>query len=77
MSSTEILYAIGDMFQTFFIFYDKVGNYFNDFLIVFGFFAFGYWMNLQRKFNAASNVPVEIKDNAGWYKENADKKILK
>jgi hypothetical protein len=34
-------------------------------------------MNLQRKFNAASTVPVEIKDNEGWYKENADKKQLK
>jgi hypothetical protein len=77
MSSTDIFYAIGDLFQKFFLFYDVVGNYFNNAVIVLGFIGFAYWMNIQRKFNAASNVPVEIKDNTGWYKENADKKQLK
>ncbi|MBU3658757.1 MAG: hypothetical protein FGM14_02715 [Flavobacteriales bacterium] len=77
MSSTDFFYALNDLFQKLFLFYDVVGNYFNNIVIVFGFLGFGYWMNLQRKFNAASNVPVEIKDNKGWYKENADKKQLK
>jgi hypothetical protein len=31
-------------------------------------------MNIQRKFNDLSNVPVEIKDNEGWYK-NKDQKL--
>jgi hypothetical protein len=77
MSSTDIFYAIGDLFQKFFLFYDVVENYFNNAVIVLGFVGFAYWMNTQRKFNAASNVSVEIKDNTGWYKENADKKQLK
>ena len=77
MSSTDIFYAIGDLFQRFFLFYDVVGNYFNFAVIVLGFGGFAFWMNTQRKFNAASNVPVEIKDNNGWYNEDADKKQLK
>jgi hypothetical protein len=27
-------------------------------------------MNIQRKSNAKANVPAEIKENAGWYKES-------
>jgi hypothetical protein len=57
--------------------FDVIGNFFNNAIIVLGFVGFAYWMNTQRKFNAASNVPVEIKDNEGWYKEAADKKQLK
>lgn len=77
MSSTDFFYALGDLFQKFFLLYDVVGNYFNYSVILLGFFGFAYWMNIQRKFNAASNVPVEIKENKEWYKENADKKQLK
>ncbi len=77
MSSTDFFYALGDLFQKFFLLYDMIGNYFNFAVIVLGFGGFAFWMNTQRKFNAASNVPVEIKDNKGWYNENADKKQLK
>ena len=77
MSSTDFFYALGDLFQWTFGIFEIIGNSFNYFLIFVGFGGFFYWMNLQRKFNEKSNVPVEIKDNTGWYKENADKKQLK
>ena len=78
MSTTDFFHALNEqLFQKLFLFYDIVGNYFNNIVIVLGFVGFGYWMNLQRKFNAASTVPVETKDNEGWYKENAGKKQLK
>lgn len=70
MSSTDIIYAIGDMFQRLFLFYDNVGNLINDSLLLLGFFGFYYWMNIQRKSNSKANVPAEIKENAGWYKES-------
>ncbi|MEN9303227.1 MAG: hypothetical protein RL264_1656 [Bacteroidota bacterium] len=77
MNSTEFFYNLGDLFQMTFTIFEIIGNSFNYFLILFGMGGFLYWMNLQRKFNEKANVPVEIKDNAGWYKENADKKQLK
>jgi hypothetical protein len=70
MTSTDIIYAIGDLFQCAFLFYDAVGNLFNDTLLLLGFFGFFYWMNIQKKLNSKANVPVEIKDNVGWYKES-------
>jgi len=75
MSTTDIIYSIGDAFQWSFLFYDNVGNLFNDFLLLLGFFGFFYWMNIQRKLNDKSNVPVEIKDNVGWYKDDAGKQL--
>jgi hypothetical protein len=75
MSTTDIIYAIGDAFQFGFLFYDNVGNLFNDLLLILGFFGFFYWMNIQKKLNAKSNVPVEIKDNEGWYKEESGKQL--
>ncbi len=77
MSTTDFFHALGDLFQKFFLIYDAIGNYFNNAVIILGFFGFAYWMNLQRKFNSDSNIPVEIKDNEGWYKENTDKNQLK
>jgi hypothetical protein len=77
MSTTDFFYAIADLAQNLFLLFDVIGNFFNNAIIVLGFVGFAYWMNTQRKFNAASNVPVEIKDNEGWYKEAADKKQLK
>jgi hypothetical protein len=73
MTTTEIIYAIGDLFQWSFGFFEFVGNYFNTMLIILGFFGFGYWMNLQRKMSAQSNVPVDVKDNEGWYKKENQK----
>jgi hypothetical protein len=75
MSITDIIYSIGDAFQCFFLFYDNVGNLFNDFLLILGFVGFFYWMNIQKKLNAKSNVPVEIKDNLGWYKDESGKQL--
>lgn len=75
MSTTDIIYLIGDAFQTGFLFYDNVGNIFNDILLLLGFFGFFYWMNIQKKLNTKSNVPVEIKDNVGWYKEESNKQL--
>jgi hypothetical protein len=75
MSTTDIIYSIGDAFQCGFLFYDNVGNIFNIILLVLGFFGFFYWMNIQRKLNEKSNVPVEIKDNTGWYKEESGKQL--
>jgi hypothetical protein len=75
MSTTDIIYTIGDAFQFGFLFYDNVGNLFNDFLLILGFFGFFYWMNIQKKLNAKANVPIEIKDNEGWYKEESGKQL--
>jgi len=77
MSSTDIFYTIGDLMQSTFVIFEIAGNTINFGIILLGFFGFGLWMNYQRKTNAKATVPVEIKDNKGWYKEDADKKILK
>ncbi len=75
MSSTDIIYSIGDAFQWAFLLYDNIGNIFNDFLLLLGFFGFFYWMNIQKKLNGKSNVPVEVKNNAGWYKDESEKQL--
>lgn len=63
MSSTKVFEAIDDFLQHgFFPLYDNIGNVFNTFLVLLGFFGFGYWMNWQRKFNErAKNNPNQIK----------------
>ncbi len=73
MSSADL----GDIFQCSFVFFEIVQNYFNYFLIILGFFGFFYWMNIQRKLNAKSDVPCEVSnpDFPGWYK--GDKKQIK
>jgi hypothetical protein len=45
--------------------------------VLLGFAGFAYWMNFQRKVSAKATVPTEAKDIVGWYKENAETKILK
>jgi hypothetical protein len=62
MSSSDVIYAIGDLLTSTFKFFEVVGNVFNYSLIVLGFFGFYYWMNLQKKFNdKASKDPNQIK----------------
>jgi hypothetical protein len=34
-------------------------------------------MNIQRKLNDAADVPVEVKDNEGWYKDTSKKGQIK
>ena len=75
MNSTEIIYSIGRLFEWSFGFYELVGNNFNTIIVLLGFGGFFYWMNLQKKFNAKSNVPFEIKDNTGWYKDPSGKQL--
>ena len=48
---TEFVYKLGDLFQWSFGFFEFVQNYFNNLLILLGFFGFGYWMNIQNKLN--------------------------
>lgn len=55
MSSTDIFWAIGDLFQMVFVPFEIIGNTFNYFLIAtVGFGGLFYWLNLQRKFDAAA-----------------------
>jgi hypothetical protein len=62
MSSSEIIYAIGDLLTASFKFFEVVGNIFNYSLIVLGFFGFFYWMNIQKKLNdKASKDANQIK----------------
>lgn len=74
MNSTEFFFLIGDLFQWTFGIFELIGNLFNYFLILVISGGLCYWMNIQRKLNDLSNVPVEIKDNEGWYK-NKDQKL--
>jgi len=50
-------------------FFEMIQNYFNTALILLGFFGFYFWMRTQNRLSAKSNVPVEVKDNQGWYKK--------
>ena len=62
MSSSEVIYAIGDLLTASFKFFEVVGNIFNYSLIVLGFFGFFYWMNIQKKLNdKASKDANQIK----------------
>ena len=74
MNSTDFFYLLGDLFQWIFGIFELIGNLFNYFLILVISGGLCYWMNIQRKLNDLSNVPVEIKDNEGWYK-NKDQKL--
>jgi hypothetical protein len=62
MSSTVVFKAIGKFcYDVPFIFYDNVGNIFNYSCIVLGFVGLFYWLNLQRKFDAAAkNDPNKL-----------------
>jgi hypothetical protein len=62
MSSSDVIYSIGDLLTASFKFFEVVGNIFNYSLIVLGFFGFYYWMNIQRKLNdKASKDPNQLK----------------
>jgi hypothetical protein len=62
MSSSDVIYTIGDLLTASFKFFEVVGNVFNYSLIVLGFFGFYYWMNIQKKLNdKASKDPNQIK----------------
>ena len=62
MSSSDVIYTIGDLFTAAFKFFEVVGNIFNYSLIVLGFFGFFYWMNIQNKLNdKAAKEPNQIK----------------
>lgn len=62
MSSATVFYALGDMCQTMFLFYDNVGNILNDAFLYLGFIGFFIWMNYQRKFNKqAAENPNQLK----------------
>ena len=74
MNSTDFFFLIGDLFQWTVGIFELIGNLFNYFLILVISGGLCYWMNIQRKLNDLSNVPVEIKDNEGWYK-NKDQKL--
>lgn len=77
MNSADFFWKLGDYFQSAFVFYEIVQNYFNYFLLGLGFFGFFYWMNIQRKLSSKADVPSEV-SNAnfpGWY--NGDKKQIK
>ena len=69
MTWTDFVYKIGDAFQWAFGFFEFVQNYFNTALILLGFFGFYYWMTTKKRLSAKSNVPVDIKENEGWYKK--------
>jgi hypothetical protein len=75
MTWTDFVYKIGDAFQWSFGFFEFVKNYFNTALILLGFFGFYFWMRTQKRLSDQSNVPVEIKENQGWY--NKDGQQLK
>jgi hypothetical protein len=77
MTLSDIIYTIGDLVQATFIVFEIIGNSFNTLLVLLGFAGFAYWMNFQRKANAKATIPSEVKDITGWYKENAETKILK
>ncbi len=62
MSSTPIFQAIADGLQWSFQFFDWVGDKFNYFLIVVGFFGLFFWLAKQKKFNdQAAKDPNQLK----------------
>ena len=75
MNSTDFFFLLGDVFQWTFQIFEIIGNAFNYLLIITGFVGFIYWMNIQRRFNDVSDVPVEVKDNKGWYKDDSKRQI--
>ena len=58
----SVFYALDDMFQSFFVLYDKVGNLANYSFLLLGFVGFFIWMKYQKKYNdEAANDPNQIK----------------
>jgi hypothetical protein len=54
MSSELIFRGLGDLLTWTFGIFEVLGNAFNYSVIVLGFIGLFYWLNLQRKFNAAA-----------------------
>ncbi|MEJ6588471.1 MAG: hypothetical protein QNL43_01590 [Crocinitomicaceae bacterium] len=77
MTSTDFFYLLGDLFQWTFGVFEFIGNWVNLIFLIGGFAGFYYWMSIQKKFNDLSNIPVEIKDNEGWYNKSPKNNQLK
>ena len=77
MTSTDFFYLLGDLFQWTFGVFEFIGNWVNLGFLIGGFAGFYYWMSIQKKFNDLSNIPVEIKDNEGWYNKSPKNNQLK
>ncbi|MBL6667888.1 MAG: hypothetical protein ISP69_04355 [Crocinitomicaceae bacterium] len=69
MNSTDFFFLLGDIFQWTFQIFEFIGNFVNYFFILLIFGGLCYWMTVQKRLNKLSNVPIEVKDNKGWYKE--------
>jgi len=74
MNSTDFFFLLGDLFQWTFGIFELIGNLVNYILMLVIFGGLCIWMIIQAKLNRLSNVPVEIKNNEGWYK-NKDQKL--
>ena len=69
MNSTDFFFLLGDIFQWTFQAFELIGNYINQGFILLIFGGLCYWMTVQKKLNKLSNVPAEVKEDKGWYKE--------
>jgi len=69
MNSTDIFFFIGDLFQWTFQAFEFIGNFVNYFFILLIFSGLCYWMTVQKRLNNLSNVPAEVNEGKGWYKE--------
>ena len=74
MNSTDFFFLLGDLFQWTFGIFELIGNLVNYILMLVIFGGLCILMIIQAKLNRLSNVPVEIKNNEGWYK-NKDQKL--
>lgn len=77
MTSTDFFYLLGDLFQWSFGIFEFIGNWVNLVFLIGGFAGFYCWMSIQKKFNDVATIPVEIKDNEGWYKNSSENSQLK
>lgn len=69
MNSTDFFFLLGDIFQWTFQAFEFIGNLVNYFFILLIFGGLCYWMNIQKRLSSLSNVPVEVEEGKGWYKE--------
>lgn len=69
MNSTDAFFSLGDIFQWTFQIFEFIGNYINYVFILLISGGLCYWMSVQKKLNNLSNVPAEVNENKGWYKE--------
>lgn len=69
MNSTDFFFLLGDIFQWTFQAFELIGNLVNYFFILLIFSGLCYWMTVQKRLSSLSNVPAEVKEGKGWYKE--------